>query len=112
VTCMHAGLIPILSYESGVDVDDFGFLLQGSSVASIRDSIRMVASLSAQELKDRARRAWEFARTNHTREKFTEEYRKFFVTMVSNFGHRLDCDDRSQKSLDNTARCAASTNVE
>ena len=112
VTCMHAGLIPILSYESGVDVDDFGFLLQGSSVESIRDSIRMVASLPAQELKERARRAWEFARANHTREKFTEEYRKFVVTMASDFGHRLDCVDRSHKSLDNPAHYAASTNVE
>ena len=109
---MHAGLIPILSYESGVDVDDFGFVLQGSSVESIRDSIRMVASLSAQELKERAQRAWEFARANHTREKFTEEYRKFVVTMASDFGHRLDCVDRSRKRLDNTAHCAASTNGE
>ena len=72
----------------------------------------MVASLPAQELKERARRAWEFARANHTREKFTEEYRKFVVTMVVISAYRLDCDDRSQKSLDNTAHCAASTNVE
>ena len=32
ITCMHAGLIPILSYESGVDVEGFGFLLQDCSV--------------------------------------------------------------------------------
>jgi glycosyltransferase involved in cell wall biosynthesis len=112
VTCMHAGLIPILSYESGVDVDDFGFLLEGSSIENIRDSIRMVASLPAQELKKRARRAWEFARANHTREKFTEQYRKFFVTMARDFGHRLDCVDRSHKSLDDRDLYAASTNVE
>ena len=28
VGCMHAGLIPIVSYESGVDIDAFGFLLR------------------------------------------------------------------------------------
>ena len=28
ITCMHAGLIPIVSYESGVDVHDFGTLLK------------------------------------------------------------------------------------
>ena len=91
VTCMHAGLIPILSYESGVDVDEFGFLLEDGSVEKIRDSIRMVASLSAQALKERARQAWEFARANHTREKFAEEYRKLVDRIISTYGHKADC---------------------
>ena len=40
---LHACLvIPILSYESGVDVEGFGFLLQDCSVEDIKSSIRMV----------------------------------------------------------------------
>ena len=106
---MHAGLVPILSYESGVDVDEFGFLLKDCSVDNIKNSIRMAASLSAQELEDRARRAWEFARANHTREKFAEEYRKLVDTIISS-GHKADCVDRtSHERLDNTAYHGAST---
>jgi glycosyltransferase involved in cell wall biosynthesis len=86
VTCLHAGLIPILSYESGVDVDDFGFILKDCSIENIKESIRMIASLSAQELKERARRAWEFARANHTREKFAEEYRKVVARIMITHG--------------------------
>ena len=83
---MHAGLIPILSYESGVDVEGFGFLLQDCSVEDIKSSIRMVASLSPEALRKKARQAWEFARANHTREKFTEEYRKVVGAIISAYG--------------------------
>jgi glycosyltransferase involved in cell wall biosynthesis len=89
VTCLHAGLIPIISYESGVDVDDFGFLLKDCSVETIKESIRMVASLSTQELRERARQAWEFARANHTREKFADEYRKIVTGIISSRSSRV-----------------------
>lgn len=75
ITCMHAGLIPIVSYESSVDVyDDFGVILKESSIEEIKDTLQMIASRSASELKIMARKAWEHARTNHTREKFAESY--------------------------------------
>ena len=83
VTCLHAGLIPIISYESGVDVDGFGYLLKDCSIENIKEEIRMVANLSAQELRERARQAWEFARANHTREKFADEYRKIVTDLIS-----------------------------
>lgn len=85
ITCMHAGLIPIVSYESSVDVsDDYGVILKESSVKEIKNSIRMIASLPAQELKTMARKAWEFVRANHTREKFTESYRNVVKEIIDN----------------------------
>ena len=83
VTCLHAGLIPIISYESGVDVHDFGRILKNCSIEEIRGSIRKVSSLSAQELKLMARQAWEFARAYHTRARFAEEYRKVITQIMA-----------------------------
>jgi glycosyltransferase involved in cell wall biosynthesis len=83
VTCLHAGLIPIISYESGVDVEDFGVILRDCSIEEIKSSIRMVSDLPAQELKRMARKAWEFARANHTRERFAQEYRKVIVKILT-----------------------------
>jgi len=77
VTCLHAGLIPIMSYESGVDADDFGVILKDCSIEEIKNSIQMVATLPAKELETMARKAWDCARTNYTAEKFREEYHKF-----------------------------------
>lgn len=76
VECLHAGLIPIVSYQSGVDVHDFGVNLRTCTIEEIREAVRMVASLPARDLEAQARAAWEFARANHTRERFAQEYRR------------------------------------
>ncbi len=75
VNCLHAGLVPIASYESGVDVDDFGVLLKESSVTEIKAAVESISSLSVPDLRERSLRAWEVARSNHTREKFALEHR-------------------------------------
>ena len=75
VTCLQIGLIPLLSYESGVDVEDFGILLKNCSTDEIQLAVRQISGLPEQELKTMSRKAWEFARANHTREKFSKNYR-------------------------------------
>jgi glycosyltransferase involved in cell wall biosynthesis len=83
VECLHAGLIPIISRESGVDVQDFGVMLQTSSIEEIKQTIATVSNLPIAELRSRARQAWEFARGNHTRERFAEVYRKVIQDIVA-----------------------------
>jgi glycosyltransferase involved in cell wall biosynthesis len=81
--CMHAGLIPVVSYESGVDVHDFGFTLKDCSVANIINTIRHIMTLSQNELQNRSRKAWKFARRCHTRENFAREYRKVILEIIA-----------------------------
>ena len=84
ITCMHAGLIPIVSYEASVDVESqFGVMLKNSSIEEIKDSVRKIANLPALQLKQMSHKAWEFARANHTREKFAKEYRKTVETLIN-----------------------------
>jgi len=83
VNCLHAGLIPIISYESGVDVDDsFGVILKDCSVDEIKNTIKKVSDLPNNTLKSMARQAWEYARANHTREKFEEEFKKVILQII------------------------------
>lgn len=84
VVCLHAGLVPIISYESGVDVNGFGTILKTCSIEEIQRDVRAVADLPASELKRKARAAWEYAREQHTREKFAEEYRSFVAKLTAN----------------------------
>jgi glycosyltransferase involved in cell wall biosynthesis len=82
-TCMHAGLIPLVSYESSVDVaDDFGVILKSCSIEAIKDTVRKISNLPGRELKQMAWNAWEFARAHHTKEKFAEEFRKVLAKIV------------------------------
>jgi glycosyltransferase involved in cell wall biosynthesis len=84
ISCMHAGLIPIVSRESSVDVDEsFGMVLKECSIDEIKTSVRKISNLSTQELKRMARTAWHFARANHTRKRFAEEYRKIISAIMT-----------------------------
>jgi glycosyltransferase involved in cell wall biosynthesis len=76
ITCMHAGLIPIVSRESGVNADpDFGIKLSECSVEEIVAAVEAIANLPTSELERMARRTWEYARANNTRETFAHAYR-------------------------------------
>ncbi len=75
ITCMHAGLIPIVSYEASVDVADFGIILQRSTMEEIQAEVRKVTEMSSDECRRRTRLAWEFARRHHTRETFAAAYK-------------------------------------
>jgi glycosyltransferase involved in cell wall biosynthesis len=76
ITCMHAGVIPVISYQSGVDVHDFGMILPDCSIQEIQNAIQHISNLPGKQLEQMARGAWEYARANHTKQKFAQEYRK------------------------------------
>ena len=83
VNCLCAGLIPIISRESGITVDDFGLLLNGCTVEDIRSAARYVAALPAEELVIRARRAWEYAATHHSHDAYREAYDKIAQKIIA-----------------------------
>ena len=82
-TCMHAGLIPIISYETAVDVEDFGIVLQQSSIDEIKNAIDCIAKSSPEKLEKRSYKAWEFARNNFTRDNFSTKYKEAIVRILS-----------------------------
>lgn len=77
VNCMHGGLIPIISYQSGIDVQDFGIILKENTIEEIKNTVQFLSNLPPQELKTRAYNTWQFARNNNSQEKFAEAYRHF-----------------------------------
>lgn len=70
ITCMHAGLIPIISEPVGVDTEDFGYILKKSSIEEIKSTIITVATKSESELGEASRATWEFARRRYTKEAY------------------------------------------
>ncbi len=83
ITCMQAGLLPILSREAGVDVHDFGIILTSCSVDEIQHAVRELSQLPANELRRRSQRTWEYARVTHTEENYAREYRKMILQILS-----------------------------
>jgi glycosyltransferase involved in cell wall biosynthesis len=83
VTSLHAGLIPIISRESGVDVPGFGTILQSNSIEEIQKEVRKLSSSSPEELLRRALTAWKFANEKHTKDRFSHAYEKFVDDLIS-----------------------------
>jgi len=81
ILAMHAGLIPIVSHQSSVHIDDFGIELKENTVKEIKGAVQKIASLSDAALQERAEKTWRYARTHHTREQFAETYRAFIISI-------------------------------
>jgi glycosyltransferase involved in cell wall biosynthesis len=50
VQCMYAGLIPLVSLESGIDTEDFGITFRENTLAQISDVIQHVSNCSTETL--------------------------------------------------------------
>ncbi len=84
LVCMHAGLVPVISYETGIDIDkEVGVTLMDSTVDEIKGAVLNLAEKPPQELKAMARRTWELARSNYTRERFSEVFREIIRNFIS-----------------------------
>jgi glycosyltransferase involved in cell wall biosynthesis len=97
VTCMHAGLVPIVSRESGVDVTPAtGIVLERSSIDEIRERVLEVSRRSPGELAATGRRAWDWARRHHTRERFAARYREAMLEILDRFRPELAAAARNR----------------
>jgi len=81
---MHAGLIPILTFESGLDVHDFGIILKDSSITEIKKAVMELSNQSLDKQKMMAQKAWIHARKTHTRENFAIEMRRVLEKIITN----------------------------
>lgn len=81
VLAMHAGLIPIVSKESGVNVEDFGIQLKENTVGTIEETVRSLSAEPESILNKRSLKAWEYANSRHTRKHFDTVYRAFIARL-------------------------------
>lgn len=77
ITGMHAGLIPVLSPQAGVEIGpDFGIMLQHLSVEEIQFEVRRLSGFPVARLQSMSLGAWSYAQAHHTRENYVERYTK------------------------------------
>lgn len=74
ITCLQASMIPVISYESGVDVSDYGIILMESTHTEIKDAIKRIQSMPNQDLEEMSRKAYEYARLKHSKENYQKQF--------------------------------------
>lgn len=77
IVAMHAGLIPIVNRESGIDTSNFGFSLPNCSVATIKNVVTQCSQTSIEELKFHSLQSWKYVNANHTKETFCSAFKNF-----------------------------------
>jgi len=77
IDCMHAGVIPIVSYEASIDVEGCGLLLKDDSLPELKAKIIQLSSLPLSELEKFSHAAWQYASSTHSRDIFAKKYREF-----------------------------------
>ncbi|MFA6095232.1 MAG: glycosyltransferase [Candidatus Paceibacterota bacterium] len=82
VQTLHAGLIPIITPNSGIDERVGGIILTNPTVESVQRAVTDFSLLSPDKIKSMAREGWSFARENYTREAFTKNYSGFIDNVL------------------------------
>jgi glycosyltransferase involved in cell wall biosynthesis len=76
ITAMHAGLIPIITPQSGID-NPFGFMLNSVKHDDILSVIRRAQQESTQQLQQRSSETRTLARSTYTRSSFLKAFSQF-----------------------------------
>ncbi|MDO8573090.1 MAG: glycosyltransferase [bacterium] len=77
VQAMHAGLIPIITKQTGISEDAPVIICDTPTVESIRNLAMQTAKTDPSVLRKNARKAWSYAREHHTQKTFSEAYSRF-----------------------------------
>ena len=82
LTCMHGGLIPLVTKESSVDLEDFGILIDQPTPEAVADAMRQAAALPTGTIRSRAQAASAFVNTKHSAQQAETAFRASLSTII------------------------------
>ena len=74
LTCMRRSLIPVVTYEAGIDVKDFGYLLKSNNVEEIKYVLNKCIKISDSEFQERLIKTYNQS-WNYSPEMFVNSFR-------------------------------------
>jgi glycosyltransferase involved in cell wall biosynthesis len=77
VQAMHAGLVPIITPETGIYENDFSIILNNPTVESLAEAMRDFSQKSDQEIQVLSKKTYDFAQSHYTRNEFSKAYSHF-----------------------------------
>ena len=84
LTCMHAGIVPLLTPEASVDLEeDRGVVLRDLSIDGLKSAVETFSQRAPSELQAISRNAWSWSREHHTRDVFATRFRAFAEELVT-----------------------------
>jgi len=82
-TMMQAGLYPLVSYDTGIELPDgCGMYLEDCSIDEIEKKISEIYKMDKENLVGQIKKTQSFALEEYSREKFTEDMKKFLSSVL------------------------------
>jgi len=79
-TMANGGMIPIVTRNTGIDIHDYGILIEELSPEGIEKSIHFSQTLSLEQVNNRSEKIFNYCQTNYTIENFKRNLRKILTT--------------------------------
>lgn len=76
IQAMHAGLIPLITKETGIEEGAPGIVIEPTK-ENILAAVRTIATQNSDELRAHAKNVWQWVRAHHTKETFSRAYARF-----------------------------------
>jgi glycosyltransferase involved in cell wall biosynthesis len=80
--CMASGLIPILSKESNIDLEDFGVLLPDEDIDTIRSTILSASQMDKKDCERRAKTVSSVIQRKYNPEQFKDSFKRAVSQIV------------------------------
>ncbi|MEN9524274.1 MAG: hypothetical protein RL536_343 [Candidatus Parcubacteria bacterium] len=77
IQAMHAGLVPIITPETGIQENAGYILIENPTTESVRQAVLNFAIMQPNVIKSKSRSIWQYARSFYTKENFLKSYAKF-----------------------------------
>jgi len=77
VQAMHAGLVPIITHETGIQEDSGYIVLENPTSVSIAKTVRDFSDTHIEKVREKAYLIWKYARDHYTRKTFSAAYARF-----------------------------------
>jgi glycosyltransferase involved in cell wall biosynthesis len=78
----NGGLIPLMTLNAGLDIEDFGIIIQSFSVESVLRSIIEAETLTEADCQKRAEQSLRYALERHTLEQFHHTFKKHLLAVL------------------------------
>jgi glycosyltransferase involved in cell wall biosynthesis len=82
ITCMHRGLVPIVTVEASIDTKDFGLTLKDARIETIHEAVVKAANRTGDFLEQCSRRAYNEANSRYTRKAFSRNFEEIMRLMI------------------------------
>jgi glycosyltransferase involved in cell wall biosynthesis len=80
-TCMRRGLIPIVTRECGLDVGDFGFLIEDIEIDALKKQILEISEMPDRDFKERSTKTY-MESFKYTQQSFSDSFRAALLNLI------------------------------